>query len=230
MDVAAEGGDDVLPLLSPALTAVPGVMDSVRTTARLVPPGGRDTASAIGYQWWTSGGLTTHRVQYSYKAGGKFVIYEIVVMGTIPGSFSVAGFHVYVTEHSLASQNALTIGNASVAALLGSLVALFNVGLSLWAAVMVVRSRMPRRWLWALLACVGFGRMQIPWHGGDVNEQFIALQFFGAGFQRQGFIGPWWVYVSFPGGAILALQRLRKRAPAPVATQDAAPAAPITPA
>lgn len=223
--VATDSGRGVLPLLSPELVAVAGTSDSIRNLSRIVPPEGRDTATIVGYtQWSLVNGPTDWRLLYSYAAGQKHVLFQIDLIAPSHGSLQVSGMRVNVSDSSAAALNALTLRRASPTALIAVLLALANVGFSLWTAALVVRARIPKRWLWALIACIGFGRVGVPWHSGAMTEQLVAVQFLGAAIRKDGMIAPWWIYFSFPGGALLALQRLRKKpTPAPSVTTDAPP-------
>jgi hypothetical protein len=95
------------------------------------------------------------------------------------------------------------------------------LGISAYAAVQVVRSPLKRRWLWVIVALIGFGKFGIEWGTGKVTQQWMAIQLFGAGIERHGLYGPWWIYLSMPGGAFLALDRRRRS----LAGQTEAPAA-----
>jgi hypothetical protein len=106
--------------------------------------------------------------------------------------------------------------------------AMLAVACSLYAAVQVVRSPLKRRWLWVIVALLGFGKLSVAWHTGAVTSQWMALQLFGAGLIREGFNGPWWVIVSLPGGASIALDRRRRVLAARARTLAAAPPQPTT--
>jgi hypothetical protein len=222
--LATDSGRDLLPLLSPTLVAQAGTSDSLRNLSRNMPPEGRDTASIVGYTKWVSTrGPITWRLIYSYAAGPKHVLCQVDLLALNGQSLQVSGIRVNVSDSSAASQNELTLHQASPAALVASLLAVANVGFCLWTAALVIRSRIPKRWLWALLACIGFARVGVSWHSGALAEQFIAIQFLGATLRRDGMIGPWWIYFSFPGGALLALQRLRKKGTPAPSVADAPP-------
>jgi hypothetical protein len=122
----------------------------------------------------------------------------------------VAGLHVWPLPASLESLNGLTLRNASPGGLIAGVVALMLVAFSLFAAVQVVRSPLKQRWLWVIVALLGFGKIGVAWKGGAVTQQWLAVQFFGAGMQRGGLLGPWWIYLSMPGGAFMALDRRRR--------------------
>src|SRR5262249_50775907 len=106
--------------------------------------------------------------------------------------------------------NEMSLKNASPGGLIAAALAFIAVALSLFAAVQVVRSPLKKRWLWVIVALLGFGKISVAWTSGAVTEQWLAVQLFGAGTQRQGLLGPWWIIFSVPGGAFLALDRRRR--------------------
>jgi hypothetical protein len=77
------------------------------------------------------------------------------------------------------------------------------------AAVMVVRSRVPRRWLWAAFALIGVPSFTMNWTTGQVSVAFLSIALFSAGFVTSGLGGPWLVTVAFPVGAIAAMRKAR---------------------
>ena len=138
------------------------------------------------------------------------------------------GIRVWPMDSSLQSRNALTLQHASAAGVVAALLAIVVFVFSLYAAVQVVRSPLKRRWVWAIVALVGFGKFGVEWRTGTVTQQWIAVYLFGTGIGRDGLYGPWWIFLSMPGGAVLALDR-RRRAIAGQAQARAALAAVAVP-
>ena len=64
-----------------------------------------------------------------------------------------------------------------------------------------------QRWWWFLATMIGIGKFNLNWSTGETRTQLSSLQFLSASIGRIGLVGPWWVSVSFPLGAIVALQR-----------------------
>ena len=64
-----------------------------------------------------------------------------------------------------------------------------------------------QRWWWFLATMIGIGKFNLNWSTGETGTQLSSLQFLSASIGRIGLVGPWWVSVSFPLGAIVALQR-----------------------
>jgi hypothetical protein len=76
---------------------------------------------------------------------------------------------------------------------------------ALWAAVVVARTPMPKRWGWAAIALLGVGELAINWTTGEITTSLFAFPLPGASMTRSSLAGPWMIAVSFPVGAILAL-------------------------
>jgi hypothetical protein len=76
---------------------------------------------------------------------------------------------------------------------------------ALWAAVVVARTPMPKRWGWAAIALLGVGELALNWTTGEVTTSLLAFPLPGASMTRSSLAGPWMVVVSFPVGAIIAL-------------------------
>jgi hypothetical protein len=88
-------------------------------------------------------------------------------------------------------------------------VLLVAIGLTLFeiaTAIIVGMTPMPRRWLWAVFALFGVGSFAMNWTTGAVSSNLFYVQLIGS-IQRIGLAGPWFVSVSFPVGAIVALRK-----------------------
>jgi hypothetical protein len=79
-----------------------------------------------------------------------------------------------------------------------------------WAAVVVARTPMPRRWGWVAIALLGIGEFTINWTTGGTSARLLSLELFGASIAHSGPFGPWVVTCYFPLGAILALLNRRR--------------------
>jgi hypothetical protein len=72
----------------------------------------------------------------------------------------------------------------------------------------VVKSSLPHKWRWILLALVGIGAGQVLWETGEFAYQLLNISLAGFGVTARSTTGPWIVSVSFPIGAILTMRRL----------------------
>jgi hypothetical protein len=215
-------------LLVPQLAMVDGVADSIAAVKRYLPQGRPDSLQIVGANVQTQNGSTRRTVAYQMHAGGQWAFIRLVLDDNDADERRVAGIRVWPMDSSLQSRNALTLRHASAAGLVTAVLAIAVLVFSLYAAVQVVRSPLKRRWVWVIVALLGFGKFGVEWRTGTVTQQWIAVQLFGTGIVRDGFYGPWWIFLSMPGGAVLALDR-RRRAIAGQAQARAALAAVAAP-
>jgi hypothetical protein len=198
-------------LLIPQLAMNDAAADSLATLQRMLPEGHPDSVEIAGVTVRSESGYIQRTLEYQVHGHGKWALIRLVVNENYDDNGPrVAGLHVWPLPASLESLNGLTLRNASPGGLIAGVVALMLVAFSLFAAVQVVRSPLKQRWLWVIVALLGFGKIGVAWKGGAVTQQWLAVQFFGAGMQRGGLLGPWWIYLSMPGGAFMALDRRRR--------------------
>jgi hypothetical protein len=198
--------------------------DTIAMAQRFIPAGQPDSVQIVNAFFWNSG-ATQRTIDYQMHVGGRWMLMRVAEYEDVHGTRYIAGFSVTPLSASLQSINAFTLHNASPGALIALMLALVAILVSLYAAVQVVRSPLERKWLWVVVALLGFGKIGVAWHTGQIQQQWIAVQLLGAGIQRDGPYGPWWIYFSVPGGAIVALDRRRRAIaklaqPTPVADTD----------
>jgi len=122
----------------------------------------------------------------------------------------VDGVGVRRVPASLRTINAFTLEGKTPAHLLMLTLLIAVPTFSLIVAVLVLQTSMRRRWLWAALALLGAGKFGFNWTTGQTFNQTISVQLLGAGVYRGGLAGPWLLFVSFPAGALIALDRRRR--------------------
>jgi hypothetical protein len=205
-----------------------GIVDSIATLQRHIPQGRPDSLQIVDVNWQTQNGSTRRTIAYQMHASGKWALIQVVLDDTGADERRVEGIRVWPMDSSLQSRNAMTLQHASTAGVVAALLGIVVFVFSLYAAVQVVRSPLKRRWVWVIVALVGFGKFGVEWRTGTVTQQWIAVYLFGTGIGRDGLYGPWWIFLSMPGGAVLALDR-RRRAIAGQAQARAALAAVATP-
>jgi hypothetical protein len=187
-----------------------GIVDSIATLQRYLPYGRPDTLQIVGVNWQTQNGSTRRTIAYQMHASGKWALIQLVLDDNDTDERRVEGIRVWPMDSSLQVRNAMTLRHASAAGVVAALPAIVVLVFSLYAAVQVVRSPLKRRWVWGIVALVGFGKFGVEWRTGAVTQQWIAVQLFGTGIGRDGLYGPWWIFLSMPGGAVLALDRRRR--------------------
>jgi hypothetical protein len=219
----------VIRYLMPELAALDGVTDSIRSAQSHLPVGASDSLELVDGRFNViAGGPTYRQLMYQVHAGGKWAAVG-VRFNEFAGRREVSALRVWSLTGPMQEINTLTVAHASFAGLLAFLWAAATVVACVYAAVQVLRSPLKQRWLWVLVAILGFGKISVTWSGAVIEVQWLAVQLFGAAAGRQGLYGQWWVAISFPGGAALALDR-RRRAIAALAQPEPVPPPPEPPA
>jgi hypothetical protein len=168
-----------------------GVLDSAKLTNAQLNFGGGSTPTrrVLMYELWGHGAIALAEIEIQEDGTGR----------------SVNGLQLQPIPKSLEATNGFmaNAGPAQVAVLLVAIgLALFEIG----TAIIVARTPMPRRWLWAVFALFGIGTFAMNWTTGGVSSNLFSFQLIGS-IQRVGLAGPWVIAVSFPLGAIVALRK-----------------------
>jgi hypothetical protein len=199
--------EDAKRQLSPAVLQNQASMDSVQSLRQQFAAFGvLDSAKVTNGQLNFGSGSTPKRrvLMYELWGHGAIALAEIEIQEDVTGR-SVNGLQIQPIAKSLEATNGFltNAGPAQVAVLLVA------IGLTLFelaTAVIVARTPMRRRWLWALFALFGVGTFAMNWTTGAVSSNLFYVQFIGS-IQRVGLAGPWFISVSFPLGAIVALRK-----------------------
>ena len=195
--------------LSPPVQQVPAVMDSLRAATSVLPQGSIDTLRQVGAHKARWDDVDRSLLTYELHTANGWGLVDVGVVEEI-GLRYVESFRTAALPASLEATNSFGRGAKSATSLAVLLAALCCAVLSLGVAARVARTRIPRRWLWALFALVGVGPLALNWTTGQVMFQLIGVQLLSAGIVRTGPASPWLVTVAFPVGAIAALERLRR--------------------
>jgi hypothetical protein len=197
---------------SERLARVDGVLDSLRSVQRhFADVGAIDSAVLVGgnVNVFAGGGSRLARRDLAYEVyGTKAMALVQILLVDENGLRSVDGLHLEPLTSSLARANGFW-ENLRLAQSLVLCLTLGVAAFSLGTAVVVARTRMPKRWWWALVAVIGAGKFWMNWTTGEMGVQLLSLQLFGASVLRAGLVGPWVVAFSFPIGAVLALRQRR---------------------
>jgi len=209
LDTLREGRNDAaVRLLAPQLAAIPTVAESLEVVRNLMPPGTFQSVEIVGVYFVPRGASSLTQIRYQMEAGGKWAVVQVLLEGS-SSDRRVAGVRVWPLRQSLQAHEPLSLRGASAGALLLSVIGFGLLAFSLYAAALMVKSPTRYRWLWAAVAIVGFGRIAVEWRTGAVRTQWLVVGLV-TGLGRDAGYGPWWVFVSLPGGAILALERRRR--------------------
>lgn len=204
--------------------------DSLRAIVSLLPAGSVDTLRQVGVTRASKHGKYGTALVYELHTPAGWGLATVDILEE-DGIRSVSGFSAERLPGSIESTSGFSLSGKSPAHFLVLLLALGCAGLSIVAAVLVAKEKIPRRWLWALFALLGVAPVTLNWATGEVSFQLLSVLLFSAGAVRPGLGGPWLVSVAFPIGAIAALQRVRRaRAERALAGTEAAEPVEISPA
>ena len=209
--VATSHGQALTPVLA-------GIADSLRTFGPI-----DSTTKLIG--WNVVNGVTYYAgLSYELTGHGRYGVATVDVRGRDTLK-RIIGLGVSSIPEPLDQANRFTLRGKAPAHYLTLLLALVCVLCSVTAAVKVGRTPMPGRWLWTLVALVGFGTFQLDWTSGAWHLSLIHFQLLSAGFKKMGPYAPWLISFSLPLGAVIALEKRRRalrtlRASAPSTTLE----------
>jgi hypothetical protein len=203
--LAARDFDHAEQSIASAVRRIPGIRDSLVATARHIPTAPLDTVRLIGQRAPTP---RVARTLLSYEVHGTTGWAGVrIQVAEENGSRVVEGVQAESLPHSVSETYAFSVG-WSLGGALFLTVALGIVGFVLWTVAAVLRSGMPRRWLWAAIALVGVGAVTFDWTTGAMTLELLRVQLLSAGLMKSGVAAPWLVILSVPVGAVIASERL----------------------
>jgi len=218
---AARANDSakIFQLSAPATRDIPDFRDTVSAVFAHLPAGVVDTIRQVGVNINISQKGRVSSLTYEVHTGAGWGLANFDVRGD-DKMRRVFGFHVSRIDSSLEEQNGFQAGARHPVRVLVLALAIGVAAFCIWVAVAAVRSRIKRRWLWALFALLGVAPFVLNWSTGDVAFRLLQVLILSAGFEGSPPFGPWLVSVAFPVGAIATLYRIRGGQPTP---EDVAP-------
>jgi hypothetical protein len=205
--LATGTADEAAEQFTPRLARQPAVMDSLRSVqTRLAPYAPFDSVALVGAQaFFPQDGGAGRTLVYELHGAAGWAVVRLLILDAGGQRWIEGGTADALTE-PLEELNAFThhLGPAQCLMLVWAVAAL---AFSLGTAVLVARTRMRHRWLWALAALVGVGKFGMNWTTGATFVSAISVQFPVASAQRLGFAAPWLFTIAFPIGAVVALQK-----------------------
>jgi hypothetical protein len=181
-------------------------LQALRDTLQVFNP---DTLELVGFQALTMDERSSITLSYQLHGTTRWGVVTIPLDRRGRG-FVVMGLNLEPLPSSVQDLNAFTLSARTWRHYLILTLALVSVFVSVGSAILIARTPMPRRWLWAFIALLGLGQIGIDWTSGDVFVNFLRLQLLGAGFVRPGSVGPWIISFSLPVGAVWALWHHRR--------------------
>lgn len=211
-------------VLSPRVAAFPGVRDSIVALSKYLPAGPIDSMHLVGAFRFKSSSVDRTNFTYEYHSSAGWGAASVVVAREL-GIRYVDAINANRLKRSFEDANAFTLRGKSAGHYLILALLIVCVGASFSVAILALRTPMPRRWLWALLALVGVSGLTFNWTTGEAGVQLLTVQLFGGAVMRAGPAGPWFLKAAFPIGALMTWRRIQQaRQPAP--TSDTPPSIP----
>lgn len=164
-----------------------------------------DSLYLVGANTYSSGGVRSSRLTYEAPAAD----------GWIRGSVElhhrdVQGAQFFIVDESLSVENAFRLTGLSAGHYLFALIALGTVVFSLGTITILLRSGMPKRKRWALASLVGVSGATLNWTSGVMTTHIVKIGVPVVQVTQASIFSPWMVSLTFPIGAILALQKLNQ--------------------
>jgi hypothetical protein len=166
--------------------------------------------SAVEYYFNTGTSGTRYDIAYEYKFSHGWVLAEFEWVRA-NGQLRIATFNVYPMKQSLEEQNAFTLRGKGLSQFLALIMGALALSISVTALVKCIRVRgLRRKWLWIIFILIGFGTYSVNWNTGAWHIFFLRFQLMSfSAFALAG--SPWTVSVSVPVGAVIFLEKLRRR-------------------
>jgi hypothetical protein len=205
-----QSGDSaaLVPELDPSLTTSTMwlAMAEVRDTLRYWSP---DSIAIVGWNVLNMPSSYTVEITYQLHGPGGWGL-ALLTLARRQGGLQATGLRLERIPGSLQQLNGFTLSGRSWRHYFVLAMAILCALFACAAAFLVLRTPMPRRWLWALVALVGVGQYGINWTTGETFGPAIQVQLFSAGYFRPGTVGQWFVMFSVPVGAVYALWRRKQ--------------------
>jgi hypothetical protein len=164
----------------------------------------------VGFTFTTGTGGTSYNIGYEYQFSGGWVLAQFSWVRA-DGRLRISDFHVRSMTESLEERNAFTLRGKGALHYLVLLLWALAVAVTLAALVKCIRMRgLGHKWLWILFIIFGIGMLRLNWTTGEWSIGVLNIQIFS--FSAVELFGsPWVVGVSVPVGAVVFLDKARRR-------------------
>ena len=168
-----------------------------------------DTTRVIGAQTNNINGVRHVNLSYELHGDSGWTLANVATVDS-EGTWYVEGVSARPIRAPLEQINAFGLAGKSVGHYLVLAVALLMFAGSLIVAGWAVASRLPKRWIWAVVALLGFSQVQFNWSTGAVRMQLFNICFPIATYVQASAASPLLIGVGFPLGAIIVLEKIRR--------------------
>jgi hypothetical protein len=202
--------DQIEPHLGPALRGRDS-REMLAKMAALFPGEEPKSIKVVGSRRTTEGaGSSTAEFTLEYEFPRQWLLVEIATANE-RGTETITGFRVTPIAESLETLNRFTLAGKTARQYLTLLFAIASFLVSLYAFVLALRSKnFKRKWLWAVFALVGVSRFAVNWSTGEFHYTAPSVEIPSVGASRP-FYGQWIIAGYFPLGALLVLQKSRRK-------------------
>jgi len=180
-----------------------GLEGTLSQMADMIPVGEPRSVKVVGAHILKQPESTRYDVTLEYEFPERWLLVEVAT-GTRGRQGVISSFRVQPMQDSLEHVNRFRLSGLGTPQWVVLSVGLLSLGCSLDAFVLCLRSRIRKKWLWAVIALVGIGRLGVNWTTGNLFSNLIWVDLPTTGAFSQ-LYGPWMVYASLPAGAILFL-------------------------
>ena len=179
-----------------------GTSGQLAQMAAQLPEQQPTSVKVVGLNRYRRDDLLTQTVTLEYEFPGRWLLANLTTQ-TKAQVQTITGFYVNAIPDSLEHDNRFTLADKGLDQYLVMLMALIDMGLTLLALVLCLRSGVNKRnWFWPIVCVFGVGRIAVNWTSGQTNFTPIWIGFPPAGAATT-FYGPWTVYAAIPVGVIL---------------------------
>lgn len=212
LDTLRTGSDSaVLARVTPRIQHIVGIRDSIVAARAEFPPGIPEQIEMVAGQAFVphADGATRRSLVYEVRTDSQWTIVDVMLLEEF-GIYLVDGVRVTRSAASVRETHRFTLEGKSARHLFILLVAIAIPIFCLGVGIVVIRTPMRRRWLWALVALLGAGKFGFNWNTGETFAYLWSVQLFGVGLYRLAIAGPLYLVLSVPAGALVALERRRR--------------------
>ncbi|MCW5650054.1 MAG: hypothetical protein KIS62_09930 [Ramlibacter sp.] len=177
--------------------------------ATLLPPERPKSIRVVGSHTMSKSETTTYDLTFEYEYPQRWLLVNTVLQKR-NGKLTLEGIHLTPIAQSLETINRFTFDGKGIPHYLVFVFAIVIPAFVIYALIMCVRTKLPRRkWLWLLFVAFGVVQFKFDWTTGAWAVQPIAFLFLGGGFAKMGPVAPYIFTLAFPLGAIAFMVKRR---------------------
>lgn len=202
--------DDLAKITEPQLkAALPRAVAGVRAVlAQAQGPLAIETISVSQ----VNGGPVTKAFNLEAGSGSRWALVQILFEGA-PGSWQLAGFHVWPSNIAPSKLNDFSISRRGLIGYIWLGLMFTCVAASVFAVTLIWRRPwLNRRWLWTLGSLFGFAGLGLNWSNGTFAILFINISVPPAQATKGGPFSPWLLSFAIPVVAIIVIVRWFRQA------------------